>query len=151
METVHKRIIDQLKAKIQLIRVIDGYQTDLGLNVYHQSPSPVIEGELPACNIIDRNVRFDPGALSGTHQHFCQLETSVDIYTSGDNAVTDIYKCIGDVIKAIGLDRTLGNTCTNIRLVDYTVQTDMTDTIIASSVLSFDIEFFINLFNPFLN
>jgi hypothetical protein len=150
-DTIHKKIIDQLKAKIQLIRINNGYATDLGANVYHQSPAPVTDGELPACNIRDENVIFDPGALSGTHQHFCRLETQIDIYASGDNAISTIYAAIGDTIKAIGSDRTLGGNAVNVRLTDYTVATDYTDTAIASSALSFDIEFFINLFDPLNN
>lgn len=147
-DTIHKQIIDQLKAKVQLAKVVNGYQTNIGDNVYHQSPAPVTDGELPVCNILDRNVQFDPGALSATHQHACRMETDIEIYTAGDTAVSDLYAAIGDVIKALGADRQLGGNATNIRLSEYTLQTDYTDQAVASAVLNFTIEFFINLFDP---
>jgi hypothetical protein len=147
-DTIHKQIIDQLKAKVQLAKVVNGYVTNIGNNVYHQSPAPLTDLELPACNILDRTTQFDAGALSATHQHACRMEVDIEIYAAGDNALSDVYAAIGDIIKAIGTDRRLGGNATNIRLNEYTTQTEYTDQTIASSVLNFTIEFFINLFDP---
>jgi hypothetical protein len=143
-DTIHKKILDQLKANVQLAKVVNGYVTNIGNNVYHQSPAPLTDLELPACNILDRTTQFDPGS----YQHACRMEVDIEIYAAGDNALSDVYAAIGDIIKAIGTDRQLGGNATNIRLNEYTTQTEYTDQTIASSVLNFTIEFFINLFDP---
>lgn len=150
-DSLHKKIVDNVKTTLQTILTANSYETNLGQNVYHQTPAPLISADLIGCNIHDSQVNFDAGAISGPSGHMASMTVTVDAFTTGDDCVAEIYKSVADVIKAMGVDKTRGNYATTTYLKNYSIGTDFAEETVASASIEFEVEFMMNLFDPYNN
>jgi hypothetical protein len=108
-------ICDAVKVRLATIKVINGYYSNLGSNVYEwrdTDNSPIPVGSLPAVVLKDSDVDIYTEVI-GKWNHYLTL--GFEIYcTHLTDVASEVRKIIEDVFKAIGTDPKWGG------LSDYT-------------------------------
>ena len=105
MANKRQQIMDAVKSRLQTITTVNGYNTNLGNNVYEWKETAFAENEMPGIDYHDsRCERFD-GVLN---RFRWRLNVELEIATQDATAVSDVRKMIADVYKAIGTDDTWG-------------------------------------------
>ena len=109
-DTIRQQIMDALKTRLKTITTTNGYQTDLGKNVFEWRSSALNSGELPAA--IYRDTACETEEQISAHQHNLSIEVEV-IAASGAGTAVEVRQLIADVAKAVGSDITFGGLATN--------------------------------------
>ena len=95
---IRQTLIDNIKTQLQTITTGNGYETNLGSNVFEWRETPLQQSELPG--IVIRDPSNQQTKTFGKHESVLKLE--IEIYTQGLPVVT--RKAIADVIKCIGVE-----------------------------------------------
>ena len=152
-DSIHQDIVDAFKTLLQTITVVNGYETNLGNNVYEWRPTALEENELPGLVFRDKPGKTD--IAIGKHQH--NLDVEIEIKVSGSTVSATMRKCIADVIKCIGTQNTIGGTCLSGLAEDIIygdapeIETDQANKYFGSILMKFTIIFLTNPWNPYTN
>lgn len=109
-DSIREQIMQLVKARFETIQTANGYETDLGSNVFlwrDLNLQPFAESELPACNIRDYREEHEPkisGRADHHHTLFVECELATGVTAAGGSIDGDkrVRKIISDVIKSIG-------------------------------------------------
>ena len=105
-ESRRQELVAAVLARFKGIRIADGYETNLGLNVSEWRTDPMQEGEKDLLNLRDTVSPILEEDTIGAHTH--NLTVEVDLLSVNETPATQYRKMIADVIKAIGVDLTWG-------------------------------------------
>lgn len=101
MSIKRQQIVDAIKTRFQGITIANGYNSNLGSNVFEWRVTNLNNTEFPACVYRDvTNIRQE-GAI-GSFRWALNIE--IQLITDGGTSAAEIRKIIADVYKAIGTD-----------------------------------------------
>lgn len=109
MDSKRQLICTRLDARLKTILIADGYNTDLGRNVFEWRDNPIDQSELPAVNWRDIS-EDDSNATAGTvgyHTHVITMELKIAT-AKGTTTAKEIRALLADIVKAVGVDQTWG-------------------------------------------
>ncbi len=139
MANTRQSIIDAIDTQLKTILIANGYDTDLGSNVFEWRQVPLQESELPALIYRDVTSEIEIIVLD-RHTHILNLEVEVKTQpgsTSGSLA----RKMIADVIKAIGVDHTWGALAIKTDPVSSEIVFEQHEKIITGAIINFEITY----------
>jgi hypothetical protein len=99
-ETVRQKIIDAVIARMQLIKVASGYETDLGNNVVDWDTN-FDDTELPALSVCDLIETVEMTIESKFQKQTLPIQLRI---FSKENRAKELRKMIADIYKAIKID-----------------------------------------------
>lgn len=105
---IRQTLIDALKTQLSLIKVVNGYATDIGNNVQSMYKLPV--ETLPVVNIIEDGSDVPQVLKFADWQHDLPVEVTI----AAENTIDYMRLCVNDVLKAIKSDRTIGGFCVDV-------------------------------------
>lgn len=123
-KTKRQRIVDAVVARMQSIRVANGYQTDAGALV-SDFPARLEESELSAAagrcalgvyDLVDPVSQPDVDSKGHTHR----LPVQVRVFKSRQMTVGQLRAVIGDIVDAVGRDVMWTEAATDQTLAMYT-------------------------------
>jgi phage regulator Rha-like protein len=143
--SVRQQIVDAVKKRMKTVKKLNGYQTNMGLNVFVWRTTNIPSIELPCIIIKDSSEVSE--AVGSRHIHILPLSIEIKI-ESVDMEV--IRGAIADISMAIGVDPTWG------KLVVQTVPVNVeaTDFAIAnkaysSTAINIELKYRTKPFSPF--
>lgn len=153
-DSIYQDIIDEWKTLLQTIKTANGYETNLGNNVFEWRPTALEENELPGLVFRDK-----PGKIAwlsiGKHRN--EINVEVEVKVSGSTTPATLRKCIADLIKCVGTEANkagavLNNLAEDIQHGDAPeLETDHANKYFGSLVMKFTIIFLTDPWNPYLN
>lgn len=158
--TLRQRLIDAVRARLQLITVANGYQTDIGRAVFVWRAMPLGEAETPFLNVKDvkrvsKQVLL--GRQSAAHEHTLTMWVEVLARPVPGSVQADdmIRAYLGDIEKAVGLDRywteaaTSTPLATDTRPAEDQMSVEQAGQIIGGTRYVFTIDYRTAAFDPF--
>ena len=104
-DSIRQQIIDAIETQLGTILTTNGYETNLGSNIFVWKPEPFAATEVPGADIQDQEETIDLAVW--LHEH--SLTLAVKVVGSGTTVTADLRKYIADVTKAVGVDLTWGS------------------------------------------
>ncbi|HLE18673.1 MAG TPA: hypothetical protein VI728_10365 [Syntrophales bacterium] len=145
-DSKRQQLIDAIDARFKTIKTTNGYETELGNNVFAWRSSPIEAAELPCLLYRDTNETIE--LTIGAHIHTLTIET--EIITSGGTAIKDIRKMLADIIKCIGADLTWGGIAEDtLPVAGEDIKIEQQENIITGAKLSFAAQYVTEPFNPY--
>ena len=108
-------ICTAIDTRLKTITIVNGYETNLGNNVYEFWDIALEESELPAVIWKDGN---ESSTLLVTNMQDRTLTIELVLQTTGVNAPSDLRKMIADIEKAMNIDDTWNNLVINSSVLD---------------------------------
>lgn len=104
-----QQIIDAIIARMQLIKLANGYQTDLGNNV-NDFKTRYDEDDLPGLSVCDTiaNHELASGSPTATNQ-IDTMSVQLRVFVSDDTPAQELRTMIADIWKAIKVDPRWGS------------------------------------------
>lgn len=129
-----QQIFDSINARLETILRANGYNSDVGAHVFPWKLTPVDDqNQLPA-------IRFrDVTALRTSHIgkatiHRAQYE--LEALARSDSTADEIRDILRDVVRALGVDVTLGGLAADIELSEDNFMIDVASRVIASGQMT---------------
>lgn len=148
-DSVRQQIVEALKALLQTIRTINGYETELGANVSEWRTTEWQESELPGCDIRDPSEATE---VKGQY-HYNTLDIEIEAKIKGSTVTTEVRNVIAEITKALGTvtrTSTLGLLVTQISPVDNeSLDMEQKDRKFSSTLMRFNILYRIKAFKPY--
>jgi len=145
MKTKRQQIVEALDNLLKTILTTNGYETNLGRNVFEWRATPLIENEMPG--VVWRDTADTVDLTIGQHQH--NLTFEILLFAQGQTAPSTIRKMMADVVKAIGSDLTLGGLVEDIKPQSENMGTEQAEKFNAVAVISFIVIYTTEPFNPY--
>jgi len=100
-DTIRQQIITSVDARFKTVLVTNGYQTDVGANVFDWRAEALEEGDLPALIYRDTVCSTEISNISSyTHK----MTVEIIAVVANDTPMAIIRNIIADLDKAIGVD-----------------------------------------------
>ena len=144
-DTKRQAIVDAMVTRLQTILTGGGYETNAGQNVKVWLERPFAISELPGINVRDSDSTTT--VTHGLDQHDLRFE--LDLFVASSAAVATIRQVIGDVVAAIGTDKTFGGTVIDTLQEEELFQLQHDEKIIAGCQLVFTVQFETQHFDPY--
>lgn len=106
MSSTRQNIVTALDTLLKTIKVVNGYQTNAGLNVFEWRGTPLEQTDLPAILFRDTTDPIDSEGVTDRADHLLTVELAM--YAAGSTAPASSRVLIEDVLKALGSSPTLG-------------------------------------------
>lgn len=144
-DSKRQKIVTAIDTALKNIKTSQGYETDLGDNVFEWREEPLQETEIPGAIWRDTDAPVDE--TFGEHLHKMILE--VELFSSGASAPALLRKLIADVVKMIGANLTWGGLAEDTRPQTEDIKTDRESKRIGSALLKFEILYLTARFDPY--
>jgi len=144
-DSIRQTIMAAFEDRLQTILTANGYQTNLGSNVFEWRGTALEDSELPA--VIYRDMADTTALTFGRQEH--KLRVDLDIFT---NSTADVMrKLIADIHTCMASpDTTLGGLAEDISPVsDETIQTEHEDKKYFGISLKVIIQFVTKIWDPY--
>lgn len=146
-DSLRQQIMTALAARLATIQIANGYQTDLGLHIFDHKAEPWAEEDLPGGNLEDTDV---PEQWIGLELH--RLNVQFLGIISGGTPSENLRAIHGDVITAIGVDRTFGGLCEETSAVTADpAQVKIGENVFTGALVRFTIEYTTGNMNAYTN
>lgn len=135
MASIRQQIMDKIESRLGTILVSNGYQTDIGNNVFPWLlTTPAI---LPAV------VFRDPTRNVSAHMeaHLSTVSVDVEVFGAAGFTDDDIRAMIQDVIKAVGTDTTWDGLALDTELVSDSVVIDTQANAVKNGLITFKVAY----------
>ena len=147
--SVRQQIVDALIALLRTITTINGYETDLGLNITEWRTEDWQESELPGCDVRDPGEETE---VKGQH-HYNIISIELEAKVQSSTAPSVVRDIIADINKAIGTvtkTSTLGLLVTQISPVENeSIDFEKKDKSFGGALMKIDISYRIKAFQPY--
>ena len=150
MDSKRQLICNKVDTRLKTILIANGYNTDLGKNVFEWRDNPIDESELPALGWRDVS-EDDSNASTGTigyHNHVLTMEFKVAT-AKGKTTAQEIRALLADVIKAVGVDQTWDGLAIRTDPVSNEMQVEEAETIIGGVTITLTITYQTKKWNPY--
>lgn len=145
-DSIRQQIVDAILTRMQTILIVNGYETDLGNNVFEWRTTDLQESELPG--LIVRDVSEDVAVRGGNH--VCTLNIEVEAKASGTTSATVIRDIIADITKAIGTDINFSNLVQETEPVENeSLGFEQKDKKFSGATMRFNCVYVTNAFDPY--
>lgn len=145
-ESIRQQIVSAVETRLKTIKVVNGYETDIGLNINVWQTTDFQESELPAIDVRDPSEEVD---VRGGN-HICNLTIEIEAKVSGTTSAAAMRDIIADTIKAIGTDPTFGGLAQDTRPVtNDSFGFGQNSKKIASIVMTFEARYITKKFSPY--
>lgn len=118
--SVKQLMTDAIQDKLELISIANGYNTDIGTNVFHWRISEFSEAELPAVNIRSTNSRWET-LVSFRHSWTVEYEIEAVAHAPTEAGAT-LNDLEADLMQALGaeprIEQTFGTSAARIAIND---------------------------------
>lgn len=101
-DTIRQQIITKIDTRLKTILITNGYETDIGANVFDWRAESLEEDDLPALIYRDVQCLTEISTLYPSFNN--QMTVILLAVVTSDTPMTTIRKIIGDIDKAIGTD-----------------------------------------------
>mgnify|MGYP001423093616 CR=1 FL=1 len=142
MSLVRQQIMDAVKTRLQSITVANGYNFNLGNNIYEWRIRPLAMATLPA--LVYRDVETDIELIEA---HRNRLNIEIEIISN--SSIVDIRKMIADVYKAIGVDIQWGGLALNTYPRSDRIMREQEEQTITGAIINIIIEYRTKEWNPY--
>lgn len=136
-DTIRQRIIDAIDERFKLIRIVNGYNTDLGNSVYQWKAVSYEVADLPLIEYRDLTNESVIGP-NPTHDHKLNIEAEI-VASAGNTTAAQIRKMIADVKEAIGTDLRWGGLAITTEPVNDLMVIEQNEKIIGGVKINFAI------------
>lgn len=138
-------ILNAIDTALKTIKIANGYETDLGNNIFEWREEPLQESELPAAiwRDTDEPVEFTIGA----HEH--KLTVEIELYAVGPTSPTILRKLIADVVKLVGANLTWSGNAEDTKPQTEDIKTEKESRRIAGALVKFEVIYTTNRFDPY--
>ena len=138
MSTIRQQIMDAIQTRFEGITLINGYQTDIGLNVSQWKATALNADDFPALEYRDVSCdRMDGGPI-GFFRWAATIDTEI-VTASGATTMTEVREMLSDIYKAIGLDESWNNLAQWTEQPSDVVIMEQQDKIIGGAKITFRI------------
>jgi hypothetical protein len=97
-DTIRQRIVDDFEKRMKTIKRLNGYQTDMGLNIFVNRTTDWQESELEGCDIRDGDEEVEAaGAV-----HSFTLDMDLEVKVKGSASDRYVRRVIADITVAVG-------------------------------------------------
>ena len=150
MISTRQKIITELETKLKTVLVVNGFETDAGLNVFEWRDAPLQESELPG--MVYRDMQ-DPITQSKT-THIHDLSIEIECFAAGSGVPTTLRKMIADVNKVLGETTTDGRVTFSALAIDVFPESEemvveQDSRRLMSAAIKFSIQYHTRKFDPF--
>ena len=140
-----QQIVDKVKERFALIRVANGYQTDIGLKQTEWNPGPKgadpEADELPGHDIRDEVERtVIQNKNSGVYERQLEVTVIAEVREEGPGA-TLARRALEDMIKAVGVDQTWGGLARRTVPIEDDINVDELGQQIGAARIKFTVEY----------
>lgn len=116
MATIRQQIIDAIQPRFEGITVNNGYQTDVGRNVFLWRETPLESEELPGVVFRDKTVKKLEETFGAV---IYDLPIEVVVFMAESGTTTDeLRKAVADILKAIAVDVSWGAIAEDTQIPD---------------------------------
>lgn len=148
-DSIRQQIIDAINTRLKTILKANGYETNLGQNVFEHRTTALGDSELPGINFKDVGCDVSQEDIAiGQHGYELIMEAEITV-KEGSTTAVQIRKMIADVIKATGVDPRWGGLAVSTSPVSDSLKFEQSEKIIAGALLTYSIMFRTNKFNPY--
>lgn len=147
MPTIRQQIIDTIQARFEGITVVNGYQTDIGLNVTSWKETPWDEGIYSGVDVRDPDCT---GSADVFPAHTFKLTVKATAFAKvGAGTVDEIRdKTLSDINKAIGIDPSWGGLAINTEPPTDSIIIEHKDKIIGGCEVTFVVQYRTKAWDP---
>jgi hypothetical protein len=149
-DTKRQLICTALDTGLKTILVANGYNTNLGANVFEWRTAPFELTDLPG--VIWRDIsEDDSNATTGTigyHNHDLKIELKISA-ASGSVTPAEIRKLLADVQRMIGVDPTWGKLALRTSPVSNEIDVEQAEKIIGGITIAIVITYQTKKWNPY--
>lgn len=142
--TIRQQIINKVKERLQTILVANGYNSNLGQNVYEWRVETYAKDSPASIEIRDISCET---VLLEAHRHRLLIEA--EIVNILDTTPQKAREMIADVIKVIGVDPQWSSLAINTYPMGDTIEMQQGEKIIGGAKVSFVIEFRTKEWDPY--
>lgn len=146
-DSKRQKIVTAIDTALKNIKTTQGYETDLGLNIFEWREEPLQESELPAAIWRDTVAPVVDDTF-GEHLHKMSME--IEVIASGASAPSVLRQLIADVVKMIGANLTWGGLAEDARPQTEDIKTDRESKRIGSALLKFEVLYLTARFDPYV-
>jgi len=144
--SIRQQIIDAVETRLKTIKVANGYETDIGLNVNVWHVTDLQEPELPAIDIRDTSESIE---VRGGN-HICTLTIEIEAKVSGASSGVSMRDILADIIKAVGTDPSFSGLVQETKpLQNDSFGFGKQDKTIASILMTFEMRYLVKAFKPY--
>ncbi len=136
-DTIRQQIIDAIDERFKLIKVVNGYETNLGNSVYQWKAVSYEGADLPLIEYRDISNESGIGP-NPTHDHRLTIEAEI-VVAAGNTTAAQIRKMIADVKKAIGTDLRWGGLAITTEPISDSMVIEQNEKIIGGVKINFTI------------
>jgi len=145
-DTLRQKIVDAIDARLKTIKTANGYQTNLGNNVFEWRVTPLnSDTELPGAVYSDTQDTID--LTIGLHLH--TLKIVINMAAKGSASPSDMRKLIGDIHKMIGVDVTWGGLAEDTKITSEIILPAHEENKFMGIEITIEVEFTTKPFDPF--
>lgn len=139
MSSTRQQIVTALDTLMKTIKVVNGYQTNAGLNVFVWRSTPLEQTDLPAILLRDTTDPIDAEGVTDRADHLLTVEFA--LYASGATADAASRTLVEDVLKALGTSPTLSGKCYDMRPTASNLVAEHQDIRLAAASLTIQIRY----------
>lgn len=143
-------ICNAFDARLKTILTTNGYNTDLGLNVFEWRDTPFELNELPAINWRDL-LEDDSNATAGTigyHNHGVTFELKV-VTAKGSTTAKEVRAILADLIAAVAVDQTWDKLALRTDPVKNEMEVEEAERIVGGMTVTLNIIYQTKKWNPY--
>jgi hypothetical protein len=144
-DSIRQSIVNAVDARLKTIKIANGYETDIGLNVNRWKAIPVSSDK--EYELIYRDVSCETVYLEA-HRHKLHFEVEA-IIKAGSISDNQVRKMLADILKAIGVDPQWSNLAINTHPEGDEINILQTEKIIGGTIIRFAIEFRTKEWDPY--
>lgn len=148
-ESLRQQIINAVDVRLKTIKIANGYETDIGLNVNRWKAIPISSDK--EYELIYRDVSEDASAENaaiGKHEHTLHFEVEI-ITKAGSISDNQIRKMIADIEKSISAGETWGGLAQRTIPEGNEINILQSEKIIGGAIIRFAIIYRTNRWNPY--
>lgn len=148
-DSTRQQIINAVDTRLKTIKIVNGYETDIGLNVNRWKATAVESDKTE--ELIYRDISEEITAentVIGRHEHTLHIEAEI-ITKAGSISDNQIRKMIADMDKAIGVGETWGGLAQRTIPEGNEMSIRQMDKIIGGAMVRFAIIYRTNRWNPY--
>lgn len=147
-DSLRQQIIDAVDTRFKTILTANGYETDLGQNVFHWKENAFEQDHLPCLEYRDVS---DPPEDIAFQLRLHTITLEVRAYAKGSDVDKTARKLIADIVKCIGTDLTWGGLAEDTEQISVPgeINMDHAEKKIAGTLLVFEIEYTSDRFDPY--
>lgn len=133
--TNRQNIIDRIRTLLSQIKVTNGYETDIGINVFEWRENPVETSKLPAVYIRDKSVQYNEnfGTLD------CVMALELEVFCTGSTSHSYLRKALKDISGVMTEDNIPG--VFRVYIIDDSMDVEQQENIIGSMNISYGIQY----------